>query len=506
MSNNFIIVVPFYNVEKWITKCVKSIKLQTIKNFQCYLVDDISTDNTVQIIKKIIENDDRFHLLVNQEKKYALKNIYDVIIASGNNAEYIIITLDGDDWFASKKVLEILDKKYTDNRCFMTYGSYLEYPSLRKGKFCRPIEDQTIKNAAYRNSTWVSSHLRTFKRHLWNKIKKEDLLGQDGKFYRMTWDMAFMFPMLEMAGPMALHIPETLYAYNRQNPLNDDKVNHRLQLKTESKIRSKTNYKQDFVSCDILGPSDDISGLGNQLFCVATAISYGIENDKIPFFPQILTDRHIAKFRDKFYKKLSSGKQGDLFHNVHSENNFHYDKIKPMKKNIKLHGYFQSEKYFVKHRPEIIELLNISELKQIVKEKYGDKKDYISIHVRRGDYLTLKDYHHNLDIEYYKKAISFYDKEHKFLIFSNDIAWCKNNFNFIKNAHFSEHKEEWEDMMLMSLCKHNIVANSSFSCWGAWLNTNEDKKVIAPKKWFGPKYSSKDTKDILPESWMAIDV
>ena len=105
---HFKIIVPFYNVEKWILNCIRSVKLQEYKNFQCILVDDISTDNTVSVIEKEIENDNRFVLLKNEKKCFALENIYNAIQFSNPNDEDVIVTLDGDDWFASKKVLDIL--------------------------------------------------------------------------------------------------------------------------------------------------------------------------------------------------------------------------------------------------------------------------------------------------------------------------------------------------------------------------------------------------------------
>ena len=148
-NRSFKIVVPFYNVENWIHKCVQSIRLQTYKNFVCYLIDDLSTDNTVNKILPLIEEDNRFVLIRNKEKKYALQNICDAIVESGNDAEDIIVTLDGDDWFATKKSLEILNQKYNTYNCWITYGSYVEYPSMQKGKFCKPIDSNIIKNNSY---------------------------------------------------------------------------------------------------------------------------------------------------------------------------------------------------------------------------------------------------------------------------------------------------------------------------------------------------------------------
>lgn len=239
---HFKIIVPFYNVEKWILNCIRSVRLQDYKNFQCILVDDISTDNTVSVIEKEIENDNRFVLLKNEKKCFALENIYNAIQFSNPNDEDVIVTLDGDDWFASKKTLDILKQNYDNFGCWMTYGSYVEYPTKNVGKFSKQIPQFVINNNSYREHEWCSSHLRTFKYKLWNKIEKQDLLDQDGKFYRMTWDLAIMFPMLEMCGNKAKYIKEVLYIYNLTNPINDHKVDSSLQARIEKEIRGKNKY------------------------------------------------------------------------------------------------------------------------------------------------------------------------------------------------------------------------------------------------------------------------
>jgi hypothetical protein len=132
----------------------------------------------------------------------------------------------------------------------------------------------------------------------------------------------------------------------------------------------------------------------------------------------------------------------------------------------------------------------------------------VSIHVRRGDYVG-SEYFDICGREYYLKAVSFITEKisinHKptFFVFSDDIAWCKNiflgdNFNFIDN---NKAQYSYKDMQLMSLCKHNIIPNSSFGWWGAWLNRNNQKIVIAPQKWFGT-YDCET--DIIPDSWLKI--
>ena len=243
MPNHFKIIVPFYNVEDWIKICIRSIKAQSYTNFQCILIDDLSDDNTEEIVKKEISGDRRFSLVRPEEKAYALKNIYDAITLSSPNNEDIIVTLDGDDWFANKHVLRTLNNVYLKNDCWITYGSYAEYPSGKRGKFAKQIDQSFIDNKTLRQKPWMSSHLRTFKAKLWNQIKHKDLLDSEGNFYRMTWDLAFMFPMLEMAGPKSKYVEDILYVYNMSNPMNDHKVDNSYQRQLEAEIRAKPPYE-----------------------------------------------------------------------------------------------------------------------------------------------------------------------------------------------------------------------------------------------------------------------
>lgn len=103
----------------------------------------------------------------------ALKNIYDGINTSEPKNEDVIVTLDGDDWFASKDALKILNREYIKEDCWLTYGSYIEYPTKNRGKFAKKIPQQVIHSGTFRQHEWCSSHLRTFKYHLWRKIKKK---------------------------------------------------------------------------------------------------------------------------------------------------------------------------------------------------------------------------------------------------------------------------------------------------------------------------------------------
>jgi Glycosyl transferase family 11 len=156
-------------------------------------------------------------------------------------------------------------------------------------------------------------------------------------------------------------------------------------------------------------------------------------------------------------------------------------------------GYFQSYKYMEGYNKIIIDKLT---------PQYNfDGYKGTSIHVRRGDYLIKQHYHPILEFGYYNEAMKIC-KSDKYYIFSDDIAWCKNNFIGPK-FEFIENNHETLDMAIQSKCENNIIANSSFSLWSAMINKNPNKIVIAPKHWFGNKVSN-NTKDLIPENWITI--
>ena len=259
----------------------------------------------------------------------------------------------------------------------------------------------------------------------------------------------------------------------------------------------------DIVSTRLMG------GLGNMMYQIATSHSIALRDNKemicditemqIPHKPYTYYTNNI--FRNiKFSNSLTNLKNM-------GEGGFHYTPIPKINGNIKLVGHFQSEKYFIEHRDKILELFEIDNTtKTYLSEKYGDiiNQDTCSIHIRRGDYLGFPNYHPTQSIEYYKEAIQIIGEEKHFLVFSDDIKWCKENFGFLINKTLISDNKDYEDLYLMSMCKNNIIANSTFSWWGAWLNKNETKKVIAPKKWFGVSNSHLDTSDLYCEKWITI--
>ena len=245
----FNIVVPFYNVDKWIGTCIKSIKAQEYKDFRVVLINDCSTDNTISTINDIISKDDRFELIHTEKNGGALNSTCLGISHLSPKDEDVVIVLDGDDWFSRKDVLQILDKAYKDTECLMTYGSYIEWPKKERGKFSKQLPDNVIKHKLFRQSQWMTSHLRTFKFKLWNKINRKDITDENGDVYRMAGDLPVIFPMLEMAEERSHFIEDILHVYNRSNPLNEDKINHELQLSIEAEVRRKPIYPRMVESC-----------------------------------------------------------------------------------------------------------------------------------------------------------------------------------------------------------------------------------------------------------------
>ena len=170
-------------------------------------------------------------------------------------------------------------------------------------------------------------------------------------------------------------------------------------------------------------------------------------------------------------------------------------------------GYFQSSKYFSKYRDKILELFQLSSQEQKyvddyfskVKSEFKECKQVVSLHVRRGDYLKLPDFHTNLTMEYYTKAIENFPSA-LFMVFSDDIEWCKENIK-IPNVHYVSERDVI-DLSLMSKCDSHILANSSFGWWGAYLNTKPDKKVVAPSRWFVK--DDLDTRDLYEAGWIKI--
>ncbi len=182
--------------------------------------------------------------------------------------------------------------------------------------------------------------------------------------------------------------------------------------------------------------------------------------------------------------------------------------------NAYLDGYWQTEKYFDGIRNELLKdftlKMELSEKSKAIANKLL-KQQAVSIHVRKGDYLSMeenKSLFAVCDADYYSAALNEISKKVKepvFYVFSDEPDWFRKNIVTSYSVDFVTHNtgsNSYQDLYLMSLCKHNIIANSSFSWWGAWLNKNSEKIVIAPKHWF--KNNIKDTRDLIPGNWIQL--
>jgi len=236
------IVVPCFNAENWIGKCIDSIKRQTHKNFICTIIDDVSIDRTHQKVEKSVWGDSRFTVISNKEKKYALGNIAYALERTECRLNDVVLLLDGDDWLSSTNTLSRLSTEYIKGDCLLTYGSYVYTPVGSRGVEPSQYPADVVKNNSFREDQWRASHLRTFKHSLWKHLNHDDLKDEQGDYYKMTYDQAIMLPLLEMASERAKYIPDILHVYNKDNPLNIDKNKGQEQYELALKIRSKPSY------------------------------------------------------------------------------------------------------------------------------------------------------------------------------------------------------------------------------------------------------------------------
>ena len=216
-------------------------------------------------------------------------------------------------------------------------------------------------------------------------------------------------------------------------------------------------------------------------------------------------------FFSKFLMKL-----GLNFSKKIIEKNLLFDKsLLILVNNRYVEGYFQSEKYFKSIRDIIISQFiiknDLSNYSQSILKLIKANKNTCSIHVRRGDFTkkSNKTIHGICDLKYYNKAIDQIkniNDETIFFIFSDDIHWCEKNLTFRKGIFINsfEKRIPHEDIYLMSLCNDNIISNSTFGWWGAWLNENKNKKVIAPKRWFSNNILEQQSRMIVCDSWVRL--
>ncbi len=251
--------------------------------------------------------------------------------------------------------------------------------------------------------------------------------------------------------------------------------------------------------------------LGNQLFQIAAATSLALDNGAKVIVPELkyLQEWEIPTNRNAVLWRVDVSDPDTNISYYYDEPTFTYSPI-PYYPNMRIQGYFQSEKYFAKYKKEIIELFSPHEyILHDLQTRYSEiifNENTVSIHVRT--YMQNDPNHqwyHLNGRKYVEKAMAFFPYYSSFIIFSDNIPWCKQHLRGLRpHMRFIEGDTHYNDFFLMSMCRHNIISNSSFSWWAAYLNKNPDKIVIAPKNWFTERVGA-NTSDLIPKEWLMIE-
>lgn len=284
------------------------------------------------------------------------------------------------------------------------------------------------------------------------------------------------------------------------------------------------------VSCYIMG------GLGNQLFQIITTIAYGMKHSRKIIFPYAeITDVGLSRntYWDTFLSSIKflttinnkNGITNDALAKFpqYREPYFPYAEIPIFDNNeLLLFGYYQSYKYFDNEKDTIFSLIRLREQQKMIINEYSlfnNDMHKVSMHFRLGDYKNIQDCHPLMPYEYYEKSIDkimenhsdmklnvyiFCEKEDNDIVY-NMIDKLNKKYPSIEFVKIDDTIPDWKQMLIMSCCDDNIIANSSFSWWGAYFNDKPNKIVCYPSKWFGHKMNN-DTRDLCPLSWIKIEI
>lgn len=295
-----------------------------------------------------------------------------------------------------------------------------------------------------------------------------------------------------------------------------------------------SSNNEKYISCYLMG------GLGNQLFQIFATMAYGIQNGRrvvLPCTKQLTTGTVRNTYWDNFLQSIEQThtvkNSGNNYTNqtvlrfpAVRENGFVYTPIPRVSNNeFLLYGYYQSYKYFENVNSRLFEMIDLdSQQNKVIRktalELFSNfEMKNVSMHFRIGDYKKVQDCHPLMTYEYYEKALKHIidhrpSDQYQVLYFHEEVDTEDVNliinklkqqdfFSKIQFVRVQHNLEDWEQMLLMSCCNHNIIANSTFSWWGAYFNTRSDKVVCYPSLWFGPKLGH-DTRDLFPEKWNKI--
>ena len=284
------------------------------------------------------------------------------------------------------------------------------------------------------------------------------------------------------------------------------------------------------ITCNLMG------GLGNQIFQIFATISYAIKSRNQFKFLNLTTlgggsttVRHT--FWETFFSNMKPFLISELPQPIHviREKGFPYNELsvrEMVNKNVMIYGYFQSYKYFQENYSIIYRMLNIDKMKndilnnlKLSSPEYLDLENTVSMHFRIGDYIKIQEFHPLATYDFYERSLLYMqiskpNSNFTVLYFCEDcdiddvlmiINKLITNYPMYTFKRGTNTLEDWQQMLLMSCCHHNIIANSSFSWWAAYLNTNADKIVCYPSVWFG-KVANNDTRDLCPPNWVRVNV
>ena len=278
------------------------------------------------------------------------------------------------------------------------------------------------------------------------------------------------------------------------------------------------------ITCNIIG------GLGNQLFQIFATISYALKHKQVFCFTYKTMTGQRPMYWDNFLSTLKLFTNPRMMPNVQIvDEPLYYTVVPNNQHNIMLTGYFQNPAYFKEYYKSICRMIRLDAQKEKIKENMQDIdfNNSISMHFRQGDYLLLPDHYKILTTDYYKNSLNHIKERKrelmkegkgipliKVLYFCEDydiaavidiIKQLKEVYPLIEFIRAPSDLEDWQQLLMMSCCQHNIIANSTFSWWGAYFNSNPEKIVCTPAEWFGPKINI-NMEELLPSDWTTIAI
>jgi len=249
-ERRIILVAAGYNNKDWYKGNLDSVFAQEYQNYHLVYTDDASIDGTADLVEAYVKEkgfESKVTLIRNKQRVGCpLANQHRTIDACDDRD--IIVILDADDRLAHSKVLQYVNRVYSDSGVWLTYGQFIEHPSGVMG-FCKDYPRNIVKRNAFREVGDIPSHMRTFYAGLFKQIKLEDLM-LNGEFLTMSGDMAAMLPMIEMARDHYKFVPDVLYIYNAANSLSEHRVSKTLQREVDLLVRSRSRY--DKISSPVM--------------------------------------------------------------------------------------------------------------------------------------------------------------------------------------------------------------------------------------------------------------